>query len=315
MTCKINEYISKLEKSLPDIHDRLNGKVTPVKQETPKKESQTKPTELKWLKGRNIIVGLNGSPKVQVDTLEDLISLADEFHKMMIDRHAPDSKNYTKHIKWFKEIFSDLDKKGIKFQPVEVEFTDKVQNDFLGWQEYSSGKQKIKLNTNKLTPAYPLKVVLHEYAHAITLSKLNQYPVLKKKTKVLMDRAKKELKGIDTNPNTVYAFTDEKEFLAEVISNPQLQTELNKLDSTDTGYVAQVKKIFKALLAKITKKDATALTDALNIVVELNNQTDGNTAESPTIEAYYKDETDTMTLRERKKYEEQMANKAVKEGC
>ena len=131
---------------------------------------------------------------------------------------------------------------------------------------------------------YPVRIVLHEYAHAITVKALQDNPSLLKKAKELRnyvlskatDKQKKEFYGLygdkidkDTQDEEAY------EFIAEALTNPKFQIMLNKIPSIseNKNVLEDIKKFFNAIVKFVTKNNESkfeinsVLADTLNLVI------------------------------------------------
>lgn len=231
----------------------------------------------------------NGSTSVHVNSLNDLISYAKEYGRLMAN-NGKTSKLNEKVTVEFEQMFHDIAKIGIKFKPVTLRFMKEVRNStgtsILGqYKSNNKGNDTIELATDRKLGdnVYPMKLVLHEYAHAITLAKLDKYPVLKKQVEAL--RKKVEVAYLAKNKSNKvtdhYGLTNEYEFLAEAVSSPRFQNLLLGMEGTKLkeGTLARLKNIFKQLLNRFTKDDVnkfnkTALGDALKLVDTVANSVD-----------------------------------------
>ena len=206
---------------------------------------------------------------VKVGTYEQLVELTKQYSKLL--RKSLDSKDSV----YYQELFDDITKSGFGFKPITVKFENRA-NIFDKAQGNAFKDERVDLSVDKQEgDAHPVKLVLHEYAHIITAQELKKYPNLMKRTQQIMDNVR------EANPNIVkanpYAFTNEFEFIAEVVSSPKLQHALNKLtsDGVKLGLGDKVVKIFKNLLSRLTGKyDSSTLTDALEVVVALQEGKD-----------------------------------------
>lgn len=206
---------------------------------------------------------------VKVSTYEQLVELTKQYSKLL--RKSLDSKDAV----YYQELFDDIAKSGFGFKPITVKFENRAKI-FDKAQGNAFKDERMDLSVDKQEgDANPIKLVLHEYAHIITAQELKKYPNLMKRTQQIMDNVR------EANPNIVkanpYAFTNEFEFIAEVVSSPKLQHALNKLtsDGVKLGLGDKVVKIFKNLLSRLTGKyDSSTLTDALEVVVALQEGKD-----------------------------------------
>lgn len=129
MACKINEYISKLEKSLPDIHDRLDEKYMPEFDKLPAyKEGQ-----------RNLTVATVGSRETPSDILEKMTSIG----KYLSD------KGYT--LQSGGAIGADMAFEG-KSYPKTLTAKNEVKNK-KGKVVLNAG-ETVKIGTKRFTDAY-----------------------------------------------------------------------------------------------------------------------------------------------------------------
>ena len=206
---------------------------------------------------------------VKISTYEQLVELTKQYSKLL--RKSLDSKDAV----YYQELFADIAKSGFGFKPITVKFENRAKI-FDKAQGNAFKDERVDLSVDKQEgDANPIKLVLHEYAHIITAQELKKYPNLMSRTRQIMDNVR------ETNPNIVkanpYAFTNEFEFIAEVVSSPKLQHALNKLtsDGVKLGLGDKVVKIFKNLLSRLTGKyDSSTLTDALEVVVALQEGKD-----------------------------------------
>ena len=276
----------------PEDRRRLTIKA-PEKKESVKKESKpvevvSETTNLVMVKDKNGngIISFKGkgklsSPSMEVTSYKQLKDIADQYNSIIKFKN----KIQDKYIKYVDEMFETFANKGIAFAPIKIEF--KKDKDIEGFGSHSVDKENGRsilefASTIDYRGDYPPRIVLHEYAHAITVKALQDNPSLLKKAKELRnyvlakatDKQKKEFYGLygdkidkDTQDEEVY------EFIAEAISSPVLQKFLSGIDSisSNPSVLKDIQNFFKAILDFIVKKDeASALTDALEIVLELN---------------------------------------------
>ena len=273
MGCGINDYVNKLTAEL----DKRKGS-SPVAaamlNDLSKIMQPDVKTEVKLVKDpKTGLLGqeVNGkfTNAVKVGTYEQLVELTKQYSKLL--RKSLDSKDSV----YYQELFDDITKSGFGFKPITVKFENGA-NIFDKAQGNAFKDERVDLSVDKQEgDANPVKLVLHEYAHIITAQELKKYPNLMKRTQQIMDNVR------EANPNIVkanpYAFTNEFEFIAEVVSSPKLQHALNKLtsDGVKLGLGDKVVKIFKNLLSRLTGKyDSSTLTDALEVVVALQEGKD-----------------------------------------
>lgn len=278
MGCGINDYVNKLtaeldkRKGSSPVAAALLNDLNKIMQPDVKTEEQT--TEMKLVKdSKTGLLGqeVNGkfTNTVKVGTYEQLVELTKQYSKLL--RNSLDSKDAV----YYQELFDDIAKSGFGFKPITVKFENRA-NIFNKAQGNAFKDERVDLSVDKQEgDANPIKLVLHEYAHIITAQELKKYPNLMKRTQQIMDNVR------EANPDIVkanpYAFTNEFEFIAEVVSSPKLQHALNKLtsDGVKLGLGDKVVKIFKNLLSRLTGKyDSSTLTDALEVVVALQEGKD-----------------------------------------
>lgn len=293
-----------------------------VKKETKPSEVVSETTNLVMVKDKdgNGIISFKGkgklsSPSMEVTSYEQLKDIASQYNELIELKN----KIQPQYIKYIDEMFETFAKKGIAFAPVKIEF--KKDKDIKGFGSHSVDKENGRsilefASTIDYRGDYPVRIVLHEYAHAITVKALQDNPSLLKKAKKLRDhvlakatdKQKKEFYVLygdkidkDTQDEEVY------EFIAEAISSPVFQKFLSGIDSisSNTSALKDIQNFFKAILDFIVKKDeASALTDALEIVLELNgyvakadaveNNTTTGALESNTFEGLMNDSYDRI---------------------
>lgn len=204
----------------------------------------------------------------KVSSVNDLITLGEEYKKA------------TGNEKWdsstYQEIFKLIGKAGIKFNPIDIEFKEKVFDEngveIYGWGTKS--KLTLSMDMAKDSTVDPVKVILHEYVHAITISQLT--PQRRKQIRAIMDAVLKANPGIDkTGPNgeittTSYAFTNEEEFLAEALSNIELMEILKSVEtSSGSNMWKRAITIFKDLL-NMNSDERNALNETIGLIIDMN---------------------------------------------
>ena len=264
----------------PEDRTKLTIKA-PEKKESVKKES--KPVEvvsetsmLNGLKNGKIQfknpASKNSPYQKEIKTYEEFKQLASEY------ANITKSKNIdAKESKYIDGLFEMFGKNGIKFNPITIVF--KQDNDVDGYgmhSAYTSGKKLLTFpSTKDFGIENPQRVMLHEYAHAITVYAMKQNKVLDKKANELRDHV---YKNSTAEQRKQYGLSDKKgeayEFIAEAISNPKFQEFLSGFESisSNKSLFEDVKNFFKAILKFVDQNDGSksALTDALEIVLELN---------------------------------------------
>ena len=233
--------------------------------------------QLKWLnKDSNIIVNSyndENSSNIKINSIDELVNVSEQFHKLMMDKYPLDNTSKDdgfKHIEWFKELLGNMSNEGIAFKPITIKFIQQVtlnKQKVAGSMDYNS--DTMKLTTGHGSVAYPIKIIVHEYAHAITSKSLLANPALLTRVKAIMDSAKSS--GLLNDPKLQYAFTNEVEFLAEVMSNPLLQSQLLKIESIGNSGLDKLKKIFNYLLKHFKGEHIDSLLhDSLEVILDLN---------------------------------------------
>ena len=293
----------------PEDRIRLTIKA-PDKKESVKKES--KPVEV--VSETSMLNGLkNGkiqfknpesrsSPyQKEIKTYEEFKQLASEYADMIKSKNID-----AKESKYIDGLFEMFGKNGIKFNPITIVFKQDKEVDGYGMHSaYTSGKKLLTFpSTKDFGIENPQRVMLHEYAHAITVYAMEQNKSLAKKANELRDYV---YKNSTAEQRKQYGLSDKKgeayEFIAEAISNPSFQEFLSGFESisSNKSLFEDVKNLFKAILRFVGQNDGSksALTDALEIVLELNgyvakedsveNNTTTGALENNTFEGLIKD--------------------------
>ena len=222
----------------------------------PGKAKEVVTDKLKIMNGT--ITDKDGKASIQVNSMEELRGLSEEFNKLMKEL-GMGPKTTTDKV--YQDGFEMLEKAGIKFRPFKLTFKKELKSGGYGTHNTKSGN--IDVATGVMYNRNPQGILLHEYAHRISSEKLDKFPVLRSKIEKLMEHARK-------NGVTGYGMTDRYEFIAETISNPKFQEKLSKVPSYEgKGIVETVKLVFSKLLERVTGKEASALTDGLDLIVRL----------------------------------------------
>ena len=293
----INMFNDDWEAQLAKVLDGVPD-IDPTKEVKPKaKQSSGK---LKWTE--NAITNDKGDATFQVNSMDDLIALSKQFQELMTDKYNMVSATDEKTIAMLTELFKSMETIGIPFKPVKLMFQTKVYGKgdmhLLGNYQHKDAKIIVATGAPYSTKGlYPLKVVAHEYAHAITLEGLKDGSPLIPRVKALMAIPAVQALKKDFD----YAFTNEKEFIAEVMSNMEFQEALNGIEvKGDLSIVDKVKKIFKYILDKVQAKNVnTALTEALQIVIEINENgttPDKNVGKNKSTETVFEESMDRTTI-------------------
>ena len=232
-----------------------------------KNDTNTEPTGkivLKRAKNGRIgkAIGQSVGNTIKIESMESLLDVSQQYHVL-----TAGNDKYIDHKNHFLEIFKDLDNAGIPFKPFTLAF--KLPHELEGQGNAYKDERIDLLSHYKEGGALPIKVALHEYVHIVTAEQLKEYPNLAKRTRAIMKRIERIAPQVVKDNN--YAFTNELEFIAEVVSSPRLQAALNAIESDGVkiGFGAVVVKIFKNLLARVNGKKVSTLTDSLEVVVAL----------------------------------------------
>ena len=170
--------ISKVELDLRKLQGTARIGQVEVKVERPKVEKKREPL-LKNMNGA--ITDQKGNATVSVTSLEMLKDVSMDLKELLKDkqtRSLADEKVYN-------DGFDMLEKAGIDFKPLTLNFVVKIEGGVLADHEAETGK--ITVATGKKWRTDPQHVVLHEYIHRLTSENLNKYPVLRRKVKALRE--------------------------------------------------------------------------------------------------------------------------------
>jgi hypothetical protein len=227
---------------------------------------------LQWIPNTEVIgvkTETGFSPTVAVNSLDELTTLSAEYDNLVRERHGSAAGLSNIDSEPYLKVFQDLAEVGIPFKAMTLKCVKDAGSRPDGVKMLGSANIKkgvVTLATGHAREGIsPLKVVLHEYTHMITVGHLDSKPDLKNRVRNLMNHSLKQ------NPTLKkeYGFVNEREFLAEVISNPTFQEALHKLKPTQgKSIVGHLQEIFNSLLQRLTKKEVSALTEALGLTVE-----------------------------------------------
>jgi hypothetical protein len=221
--------------------------------------------------GRILTTDNKGS--LTVNSLDELVQVSQEFDALMQQkgRALKDDESSV----WAASVLAELNKLGVPFTPVTVSFkTDMVNAQTKKSVAGRAIDNTINLNetfdypteqrTKKMSPA---TVFLHEYTHVLTSKHLDSQSDLIGQAKSLMDHVLKQ----DPGKQKGYAFTNEKEFVAQAISSRPFQEYLNTLPpmKADQSLVDTIKELFFTLVQRLKNDNPTALTDALALVQKI----------------------------------------------
>ena len=164
------------------------------------------------------------TPQVTVNSLDELISLSEQYDSLIREKQKETIAPANENTSYYKKILKDLGNIGIKFPSINVLFSKDARGN-LGHAETNKDNKIILSTDMQYGSVSPLKVVLHEHVHILTMRNLDKHSDLKQRVRNLMDHVIKQANHLE---NT-YGFTNEQEFLAEVISDLDLQEVLHTL--------------------------------------------------------------------------------------
>ena len=227
----------------------------------------------------------NNTYTKEVKSFDELIDLSNQFDELMQVKNNV-AKSGTEIHNHLKDLWKMIAKSGVEFKPVKIQFVKKIDEGGLGIHKMYDGKTKsIQLSYNEEYQSLdsPLRIMMHEYIHALTVTALRNNPELMALANRLRDHAIKEV-GIE-NIKDYYGFSDTikngklepHEFIAELMTSPRFQKLLSGvkgLGNKDTSLFEQVKKVFNTIINYVSKDsklraEASALTDGLEIVYKL----------------------------------------------
>lgn len=227
----------------------------------------------------------NNTYTKEVKSFDELIDLSNQFDELMQVKNNV-AKSGTDVHNYLKDLWKMMAKSGVEFKPVKIQFVKKIDVGGLGVHKMYDGKTKsIQLSYNEEYQSLesPLRIMMHEYVHALTVTALRKNPELMALANRLRDHAIKEV-GID-KVSEYYGFSDTMkdgklephEFIAELMTSPRFQKLLSGikgLGNKDTSLFEQVKKVFNTIINYVSKDsklraEASALTDGLEIVYKI----------------------------------------------
>lgn len=308
---KANEIVEYVE---PEVKETTDKKSDSAK--TPGSEKQD-PNKLYKGKDGKIKFG-DGKWTRQVNSFKELFDLSSQFDSLLQGTYGV-LKKENGGYEYLKEIEKMIKNSGVKFNPVQINFEyndlSKANKVGMGLHKPTGGKDgkpKIELfyngvyesNKNFLDSKYPaniniespVRVVLHEYVHALTVSALRSSQPLMASAIKLRNHAAQQLgikdakkfygivgdvlnsgMEIENIKMSNIEKSDPFEFIAELITNPSLQTILGKLPSISnekSSILDDVKKVFNAIVKFVSNRvdnieEVNALTDGLEIVYKL----------------------------------------------
>jgi hypothetical protein len=233
--------------------------------------------ELRWLNDNtNVIVDQNGNSSIKINNIDDLISVSDQYHELIVNRGklTNPKRDYSEHKQMYIDLIKQINNAGLKAKPFVINFQKKLNKNSIGF--FNSDTNRMILTTDARMDAYPLKVIAHEYAHAVTLSLLNGNRPLYDRITAIRTAAEKA--NVQQYKNNVYALTDNAEFVAEVLTNPRLQKSLSEVPSLGSKGLEIIRKVFASLLSIVSRfskdeheKINSLLDDALSTIYELHN--------------------------------------------
>jgi hypothetical protein len=233
--------------------------------------------KLQWLNDNtNVITDQNGNSSIKINNIDDLISVSDQYDELLVNRGGLTNPNidYAKNKQIYIDLIKQINDAGLKAKPFVINFQPSL--DKYSGEVFDSITNQMFLPTDMRIDAYPIKVVAHAYAKAVTASLLADNNHLNGKITEIMNKAKvNRLDKIDGNG---YAFTSNAVFVAEVLTNPILQKSLSKVPSINTKGLEIIRKIFAYLLGNISTlpkdeldKMDSLLHDALSTIYELHH--------------------------------------------
>jgi len=217
--------------------------------------------------------------EIKINSMKELMEFNAKYNDSIDGTTAYQGRDIKKATQWYNGVLSDMDKRGFKFQPLVIKVVDKIvdkdgyENNALGMaftNKNEDGRRTVILAENGKHRIMPALTVVHEYVHTITMEALKNDPHAKARIAKIMSSARKKLEVNGKLPIEVeYAFTNEGEFIAEVMSNPILQNKLNEIESGSIGVVERARKLFNSIMDRFKGDKQTLLTEALNEVYEL----------------------------------------------
>jgi hypothetical protein len=276
---KVYKYLQNRTEEFINSNSTTSNKAGSVLSKLSKKLDQTKKSypnlvdsEITQTYERDIELG-----KIEVNSVEDLIKFNEKFNSSVDGTETYLGKSIGKSTEWYNGILDGMSKSGFKFQPLVIQVVPEILDED-GYAAGVAGRAfdknagdshaRIILPTDGKSTIMPIAVVVHEYVHTITTEALRSDIAAKNRIRTIMDKAEKALGDKVKNPNISYAFTNEFEFVAEVIANPYLQNELNKIASTK-NVVEQVRKLFTKIMERFKGNKNTLLTETLNEIYQL----------------------------------------------
>jgi len=269
----------------------------------------------------------NNTYTKEVKSFDELIDLSNQFDELMQVKNNV-AKSGTEIHNHLKDLWKMMAKSGVEFKPVKIQFVKKIDVGGLGVHKMYDGKTKsIQLSYNEEYQSLesPLRIMMHEYVHALTVTALRNNPELMALANRLRDHAIKEV-GAD-KVSEYYGFSDTMkdgklephEFIAELMTSPRFQKLLSGikgLGNKDTSLFEQVKKVFNTIINYVSKDsklraESSALTDGLEIVYKL---LDIKSQENATVEVESKADSTTTPGSESEMQEQNNDNKIIKEA-
>lgn len=290
---KTEQELAKLFERMAEINKSASGKVDltfsrssdtkkqlfeNVESNKDVKAKITRNSGILKLVGSGVITYQDGSVEKEVKTAKELIDIVNSYSELARDidsvRSEKDNDYFTENLLTLmsiKDAFSDGPIKVRLFRP---------DHDGLGNWNSNNRILSITNQVEALGNINPIKIIAHEYSHAITVEALKnkEDPVVKALMR-LFDKVKKELNpnnlnGADLFYAGLYGLTDVKEFVAETLTSPKFQEKLKKVSGTGDkiNIVQKVKEIFANFVYKTTGQKDTALDEALDLIAALTNK-------------------------------------------
>jgi hypothetical protein len=225
----------------------------------------------------------------------------------VLSKSAVESSTDSPIMKHFGETITRL----AKDVPVHVISQEDMARAFVGsnaggfHQLYKDGTNKIFIreDVTEWQPHVALHVLMHEGSHAITVAQIEKFPEIKASIRGLMNEVDAFRK---LNPKLFefqnYAFTNEKEFIAEAMSKEGFQK------------VLQSTPISKELISDLGLRRASTVWDAVrNIVQDLWERLTGKAVPKTAMDAVFSLSKDIEALRAEAKGKGKVSTDAIKD--
>jgi hypothetical protein len=143
----------------------------------------------------------------------------------------PRAKAITRHLlKRLADVVGDVEVIYVPHDSLQITEEGKVRNPFAArWGYYQNGGHWVVLSdkVQTLDPAMQTHIILHELVHAATVAGLNWGPA-SRAVKAVMDEVRArggtlKIAGRAQSISATYGMLNEREFLAEALTNPEFQ--------------------------------------------------------------------------------------------